>query len=444
MSYDALILSDRFPRYTRRDPLVPVWNLTPDRGGSIVRFFDTPAVSPGGRFVACTRLPFEDRLPRPGEAAEIVVIDLAAGTETVVATSRGWEPQLGAQVNWGADDRTLLFGDVDVETWTPFTAKLDWPTGERERLNGPIYHASPDGRFVVGTNPALMCRTQTGYGVVLPPEQVPTRRGAPADDGVWLTDTQRCESKLLHGLADVAARFGEGMGLDGGADAWQVYAFHSKFAPSGDRLLFTTRSIRAGYDGPEEPIGAKEESGLRFAIFTSRSDGSELSLALPAAAWRHGGHHINFYPDGNALSTNLGGFADDPRELRFVRCDATGGNLRAILPDVVGGGHPSLHPNGTHLLTDCYYSERWTDADDGTVPLRWVDVRDGSEREVCRVVTRPPHAGVSTLRVDPHPCWDRSWRYVTFTGVENGARRIFLADMRPLLGEWLETESAGR
>ena len=226
------------------------------------------------------------------------------------------------------------------------------------------------------------------------------------------------------------------MGLEGGADRWQVYAFHSKFAPSGDRLLFTTRSIRADYDGPDEPIHNGEASGLRFGIFTSRPDGSDLAMAVPWEAWRSGGHHINFFPDGNALSMNLGGLAPPggPPGLRFARVPATGGPIEVIVPGVVGSGHPTVHPNGTHLLADCYYhNERWTDPSDGTTPLRWVDVRDGGEVEACRVANRPPHPGPSALRVDPHPCWDRSWRYVTFTGVEGGTRRVFLADMGPLL-----------
>ena len=123
----------RFPRVDAPGDAVPVWNLTPDRGrgGCIVRFFDTPAVSPSGRFVACFRLPFEDRLPAPGDAGEVVVIDLESGQERAVATTRGWEPQLGAQVQWGADDRTLFFSDVGTDAWEPRTVRLDPISGER-------------------------------------------------------------------------------------------------------------------------------------------------------------------------------------------------------------------------------------------------------------------------------------------------------------------------
>ena len=63
-------LSDRFPRYTDHDPLVPVWCVTPGEGRAIHRFFDTSPFSPSGRYLAVFRLPFEDRVPPPGEKGD--------------------------------------------------------------------------------------------------------------------------------------------------------------------------------------------------------------------------------------------------------------------------------------------------------------------------------------------------------------------------------------
>jgi hypothetical protein len=338
-------------------------------------------------------------------------------------------------VQWGANDETLFFSDVDTSSWTPHSVRLNPQTGERQRLDGPLYHASPDGRTLVGTNPRLMAKTQTGYGVVLPPDGQETRTGTPDDDGIWLTDVESKRSRLLISLREIGERFGDALGLEGGADDWKVYAFHSKFAPSGDRLLFTTRSIRADYDGEREPIQNPVGSGLRFGIFTCRPDGSELSLAVPWQAWKHGGHHINFSADGNTLTMNLGGMGnpDNPRELRFVQVSATGGELTTMLPEMIGSGHPSLHRDGRHLVTDCYWHERWKDEADGTTPLRWVDLKTGEEKHICRVGNRPPSTASGTLRVDPHPAWDRTWNYITFTGVAGGTRRLYIADMRSLL-----------
>ncbi len=74
-----------FPRYTDFEPKVPVWCVTPDRGGCMHRFFDPSSISPSGRYLSVFEMPFEDRHPDPGEAGDVCVVDLETGTSTVVA-----------------------------------------------------------------------------------------------------------------------------------------------------------------------------------------------------------------------------------------------------------------------------------------------------------------------------------------------------------------------
>jgi hypothetical protein len=100
-------ISEHFPRYNDYNPLDPVWCITPQTDGCFHRFFDTSAVSPSGRYVALLQLPQEHRLNEPGEAANIVLVDLHTTEERVVAQTFGWESQLGANINW-------------VQTTTPF------------------------------------------------------------------------------------------------------------------------------------------------------------------------------------------------------------------------------------------------------------------------------------------------------------------------------------
>ena len=141
-----LTIHSNFPRYEDHDPQVPVWCVTPGKGGCFHRFFDTSPISPSGRHVAVLRMPDESRLNEPGEPAEIVLVDLHAGDEKVIAETRGWEPQMGANINWGADDHHLFFNDVDTETWTPQLVRFDPLTGRAAKTPGGVYHVSPDGR----------------------------------------------------------------------------------------------------------------------------------------------------------------------------------------------------------------------------------------------------------------------------------------------------------
>ncbi|MDH7570762.1 MAG: hypothetical protein QHJ73_14370, partial [Armatimonadota bacterium] len=146
-----------FPPYTGFDPLAPVYCATPQLDGCFHRFFDTSPFSPSGRYLALTRLPFEDRLPRPGDTAEVVLVDLHTGESRVVAHTRGWDTQLGAQAQWGANDQQLFFNDMDTRRWRPFAVLTNPETGERRALEGTVYMASPDGRQL-----ASPCLLRTG------------------------------------------------------------------------------------------------------------------------------------------------------------------------------------------------------------------------------------------------------------------------------------------
>ncbi len=121
----------------------------------------------------------------------------------------------------------------------------------------------------------------------------------------------------------------------------------------------------------------------------------------------------------------------DREVMRFVQVNADGTGLRKMRDDLRGSGHPTVHPDGRHLLTDTYTFED-TAFGDGTIPLRWVDLVTGEEQTLVRVNTQQP-CRVSSLRVDPHPAWDRSWRYVVFNAFVGGTRRVFLADMSSLV-----------
>jgi len=127
---------------------------------------------------------------------------------------------------------------------------------------------------------------------------------------------------------------------------------------------------------------------------------------------------------------NLGQFRDAGLDL--VQVDYDGANLKKITDAADGSGHPTVHPDGRHILTDTYVHERWTV--EGQTPLRWIDLTEGKKSELVRMTTRPPASPAAELRVDPHPARDRSWRWVACNAVVNGTRRVLVADMQSLLG----------
>lgn len=422
-----MFIHDCFPRYTDFAPAVPVWCLTPGEGGCIHRFFDTCPVSPSQRYVAVLRMPFEERLPLPGEAAQVVLIDLQTGKETVIADTRGWEPQLGANINWGTDDTALYFNDVDIKTWKPFCVKMNPLTGEKERLGGTIYRISPDGRHIISACMKRMRRTQFGYGVMVPDAYVPRNFGFRDDDGLYITDTETGECRLLVSIKDIFDRaepaIDKSLYVDG-----ECYGFHCKYNPQGDRIMFTMRWFKTDREQPWNMLF----DYLKFWVVTMKPDGSDIHVAVGPEQWEKHGHHTNWFPDGRTLSMNL--CIDGDKKLYLVQADYDGSNIHKIIDTIPGSGHPTVHPDGIHILTDSYLSEK-TAFPDGTVPIRLINLKEKTERMLIRIkVDNPGFRKNHELRVDPHPAWTPDNRYIVFNGVVDDTRRVFLADIGPVLG----------
>ncbi|MFC1478985.1 TolB family protein [Planctomycetota bacterium] len=415
-----------FPRYTDFDPKVPVWCVTHDHPGCIHRFFDTSPISPSGRYVAVFQLPFEDRLPSPGESGNVCIVNLEEGTFQAVSETCGWEPQMGANINWGSSDHELYFNDVDTKEWQPFAWKLDPLTGERERMEGTVYHASPDGRWLISANMTTMRKTQPGYGVCVPKETVRRNVGPADDDGFYLTDTSTGKRRMLASISDLLSQADPPVLIEN-PELHEIYGFHSKFNPQSDRLMLSLRWFPATCE-PQWNMFAKAHGSVRFAWVTMGLDGGPKHCAVGPEEWEKGGHHATWFPDGKRISMNL---RIDRDVLRFVQVNADGSELRKMLDILPGSGHPTVHPDSQHLLTDTYTFEE-TAFGDGTIPLRWVDLRTGQEEAIVRINTQQP-CKESVLRIDPHPAWDRTWRYIAFNAFVGGTRRVFIADMKELI-----------
>ncbi len=423
-------LDANFPRFDGAAKM-PCWCLTPNEGGFIHRFFDTPAISPSGRYVALFRFPFEDRPPKPGEKGGVYLIDLHTGKSELLAETAGWEPQMGANVNWGNSDEALYFNDVDTRMWTPFAWKMNPLRKTRERMEGAVYHASADGRYIVSANMTSMRRTQPGYGVMVPDENVRRNIGAPDDDGFLLTDTATGKAKLLP-LHDLVAR-GRAAGLQLSEDEVarsEIYGFHSKFNPQSDCLMLSLRWFpNAGH--ARDNLFKHDPGAVRFAWLTLPPCASTVHCAVGPEEWEKGGHHATWYPNGREISMNLA--VDGDGVLRFMHVNADGSGYRKISATLMGSGHPTIHPDGRHLVTDAYLGERCSNTAAGTVPLRWIDLRTDTETTLLDIPIAE-NSGHPELRCDPHPAWDRTWRYLTFNAIIRGARRVFLADMQALTG----------
>ena len=410
-------LDANFPRYEQFGPAAPIWRITAGIERCFHRFFDTSPISPSGRYVGLTRLPAEDRMPVAGEGAQVVVIDLQTGEHAIVAVTHAWDTQLGAQVQWGASDRELWFIDMHVERWLPFSVLMDPLSGERREIAAGLYMVSPDGTRLAAPCLRRTRRTQRGYGVIAPDEHIPVNQGAPDDDGLYVTDVATGESALVASFADILDAALDAEDYAGGA----LYGFHVKWNLQGTRLMFVVRWV---------PEGATEWISRKNAVITMRPDGSEIRCAMPWDVWARGGHHPNWTPDGERVMMNL---KLDGEHMRLVSARWDGADLQVMHSNLEGSGHPSLHPDGRHVLTDVYAHGplAW---EDGTTPLRLLDLETGEETRIARMRTKPDYEGdMKVLRVDPHPAWGPDWRHAAFNACPDGTRDVFVADLGGVL-----------
>lgn len=382
-------------------------------GRVIHRFFDTSPVSPSGRYVALLRMPYENKSPQPGDAAEVILIDRTTGVEKVVATTRGWEVQLGAHVQWGASDKELLFNDVDTTTWKAYCVVLDPATGKSRRLGSTIFMASNDGKKIATYNLINSVYAQVGYGVIIPRKLVQRNIGPVATDGIDITDVKSGKTKRITTIKDIYENSSPSIAIPNPQD-FEYYCFQVKWNPQGTRLLTTVQ-------------WAPVKGGARLrSVITMKPDGSDIRTAITPEQWAKGGHHINWTPDGEHLSMNLNVDGKEGLELITVKWDGT--DLKTVFTP--GSGHPSYHPKGLPLIiTDAYPDEPIT-ARNGTVPLRLLNTSTGKEAAMTEVFVS--NTG-GEFRIDPHPAWDRTGRYVVFNGYVGNTRNVFIADLKEFL-----------
>ncbi len=399
-------------------PLVPIRKIS--SGGVIHRFHDTSPLSPSGRFMALFRVPFEDRYPQPGEAGEVILVDMKTGKERVISKSYGWEMQVGANVQWGGSDHELYFNDVDTTTWEPFAVQLDPFTGSSRRMEGTVFMASLDGKKLASHNLVNSVHAQSGYGVILPDSLTDYNVGPVDSDGIFITDTKTGKTEMLVSIRDIYEKTVPSITVSNPND-FAYYCFKIMWNPQGTRIMTLVQW---------RPLtGGKR----KIAVITMRPDGSEIRTAITPEQYAMGGHHMAWTADGDHISMNLE--VDGEPGLEFITVKYDGSDLKTVFP--VGSGHPSFHPGGLPLVvTDAYPHEPVTHQD-GFVPVRLLNVATGTEELIAHVFV--PKVEDSSFRVDAHPTWDRSGRFVIFNGYEDNTRCVYIADLK----EYIQALSKG-
>ena len=379
-------------------------------GGCIHRFFDTSPISPSGKYIALFRFPYEDRSPRPGDVGEVFVQDIESGEVLFSTKSCGWEMQLGANVQWGKSDEELFYNDVDTTTWEAYAVRLNFKTGEKERCAGTVFMVSPDGGKLLSYDLCKSHFAQVGYGVIVPDSVAERNVGPVANDGVYVTDLKTDRCRMIASLADIYEKSVPSIAISNPED-YEYYCFQVKWNLQGTRVLTTVQWT---------PLSGGERCR---AVITMKPDGSDIRTAITPEQWACGGHHINWLPDGDHLSMNLNVHGREGVEIVSVKYDGT--DLKEVYP--TGSGHPSYNVAGLpYIVTDAYAGEVISSKD--MTPIRLINYEQQTEYNLAEVYL-PPIRNFE-FRVDAHPAWDRTGRYVVFNGMKDGHRCVYMAEIK--------------
>ena len=91
-----------------------------------------------GRYMVLLRTGFQDHMPAPHEAADVVLVDTKENNKvTAVEKSHAWNPQQGTMFYWNprARDTQLIFNDRDLKTNRELEVVARHDRGRREAAN---------------------------------------------------------------------------------------------------------------------------------------------------------------------------------------------------------------------------------------------------------------------------------------------------------------------
>jgi hypothetical protein len=354
--------------------------------------------SADGKYLVALRTAFQDRMPRPEDAADIVLLDAARDyAEVKVDETRGWNPQQGAMIYWNPEKpaRQFFFNDRDARTGKVFTALYDIIDRKRVRefrfdempvANGGV---KQDGGAFAAINYARMARLRpvTGY-----PGAWDWTEGVnhPQDDGLFVVDAGTGERKLIVSFRQMRDALVE---RHPAIDQKALFLNHTLWNREGDRIFFFVRADFSARDRINVPM-------------TVRPDGSELTAQRVFI----GGH-----PEWDFRSRMLGAV-----EKKLIVYDTSSQQI----VDTIGGPGVFRDPEGDTALSR---DGKWLvngATTDSTMHYTVMRRSDGAYLHT-EDFSRAGYVG-GDLRIDPAPCWNHEGDRFAFPALaKDGTRQMF-------------------
>ncbi|MEP7706674.1 hypothetical protein [Paraglaciecola sp. 25GB23A] len=387
---------------------------------AIHRFFDTSPVSNCGNYLIITEFENDTKLPSEGVPAYVVVVNISDGSEVYRRKTFGWDSQLGAQTQWSFNSKYILFNDVIKGK--AIGLKVDILSKTETQLDHTIYMASPVCNKAISPNLSLINFVQAGYGVHIPNPEKP-RRGFAANNVITEICLETGNKKTLITAEFLFKSILTASNFDKIKRGFN-FIFHVKYSPNGKNILIILRN---------KPKLEKLKSSNFLVNYNIES--GEVNLLVTPKRWGSG-HHPNWCPDSLHIVMNLN-FRRYPiciskvaelfdkvsnklfrryifraNPLRIALINSQTGKIANFSGIILGSGHPIMHSDMTHVITDCYPHEPVANAD-ASVPLRLIT--KNQQKSIINLETIPTYYGPNKeWRIDPHPVFSKDFRYLVF------------------------------
>ncbi|MGJ8631221.1 MAG: hypothetical protein ACSHWT_09270 [Glaciecola sp.] len=369
-----------------------------DESHIMTTFFDINPVSPCGRFLVVTHVPFIDRIPFLGEICTIKVIDLNNYNIIYTTTTEAWGSQLGANVQWGINSETLHYNVIKNEKIIGITKNIT--TNETIELKNAIYCI--DIKNNISYSPYIEYFNSMIYGYSAPEKNPIT------------TSNQKKENKAIYISCLKTGELIEKIFLDDIINKIRTQEkinyicpniFHIKINTASDKIFFVLHSYNSVLKiSPRKQLILYDIKSYTFKVIVS------------AKEWDNGGHHPSWINERMILM-NL----KIDKKMRFVSIDTVTLEKTILSKKILGGGHPTL-VNNKRIITDAYVSEPFVNSKKH-VALRDIDINNDTEKVISYVNTNRVSGD---CRIDPHPYILKNKNIVIWNGIHKGYRAVFI------------------
>jgi hypothetical protein len=361
-----------------------------------------------GRHLVALRTEFQDRMPKPGETADIVLLDAQNDyAARFVDRTRAWNFQQGTMLYWNplAPETQFFFNDRDPSTHEVFCVLFDTSKGANgERVaeyrykdvsfgNGGV---AQQGGWFLGINYGRLARLRPVTGYPGAHDGTAGRAGHPTDDGVFKVNAKTKEKQLLVSFQQLADALRD---KHPDIDQKELFINHTLWSREDSQVFFF---VRADFETRAKRLDVP---------FTMRADGSDLRpLAM----------HIGGHPEW-ASDRQLIGLRGKDQILFDVEDQTITGTLGAPGTFPNPGGDIALSADGQWFVNG--------HSDKGKNYYTILHRTDGS-------VTRTAgfdQGGYTTgeLRIDPSPNWNRDGTQLMVVAVDaEKSRQMFVITVK--------------